>query len=232
MERVEGFRIMKNTSQKIRATTQKFTEILDIVDNIVMFSYGNACLIIEVTATNFALLSKEEQDAKIFAYASLINSLSFPIQIFIRSKRIDISSYLKLLDQEAKNTQDQALGNRIRLYRDFVQELVRVNTVLDKKFYIVIPYSVLEAGVWGTRTAIKKGVSKKEEFAEAAKDGLDLKAKSLHSQLQRLGLLAKTLEKEELIRLFYEMYNEDSVETSTITDNAKTLIVTAAANNI
>jgi len=232
LERVEGFRIMKNTSQKIRATTQKFTEILDIVDNIVMFSYGNACLIIEVTATNFALLSKEEQDAKIFAYASLINSLSFPIQIFIRSKRIDISSYLKLLDQEAKNTQDQALGNRIRLYRDFVQELVRVNTVLDKKFYIVIPYSVLEAGVWGTRTAIKKGVSKKEEFAEAAKDGLDLKAKSLHSQLQRLGLLAKTLEKEELIRLFYEMYNEDSVETSTITDNAKTLIVTAAANNI
>lgn len=223
---------MKNASQKIRATTQKFTEIIDIVDNIVIFSYGNACLIIEVTATNFALLSKEEQDAKIFAYASLLNSLSFTIQIFIRSKRIDISSYLKLLDQETKNAQNQALGNRIRLYRDFVQELIRVNTVLDKKFYIVIPYSSLEAGAWGARETIKKDVSQKDTFVQSAKTGLDLKAKSLHSQLQSLGLLAKTLEKEELIRLFYETYNEDSVETSAITDNANALVVRAAANTI
>lgn len=216
---------MAKVSQKVRSTTQRFVEIEDIIDSIVIFPSGNACLIIEVTATNFALLSKEEQDAKIFSYTSLLNSLSFSIQIFIRSKRIDISSYLKLLDQEAKNTQNQNLGNRIRLYRDFVQELVQVNTVLDKKFYIVIPYSYLEAGAWGAKAAIKKGLSQKQRLAEAAKAGLDLKAKSLHAQLERLGLLAKTLEKEELIRLFYEVYNEDSVETNQITDNVKALII-------
>lgn len=216
---------MANTSNKVRSTTQKFTEIEDIVDNIVFLTWGNACLIIEVKATNFALLSKDEQDAKIFAYAALLNSLSFPIQIFIRSKRIDISSYLKLLDQEAKNAENQVLAERIKLYRDFVQELVQVNTVLDKKFYIVIPYSPLEAGAWGTKTMAKRGLSHKEAQIETAKSALELKAKSIHAQLQRLGLLAKTLEKEELVRLFYEIYNEDFVEPNQITDNVKTMII-------
>ncbi|EKD65478.1 MAG: hypothetical protein ACD_50C00078G0002 [uncultured bacterium] len=216
---------MAKDAQKIRATTQKFTEIEDVTGNIVLLSSGNACLIIEVKATNFALLSKEEQDAKIFAYAALLNSLSFPIQIFIRSKRIDISSYLKLLDQEAKNTQNDVLRNRIVLYRDFVQDLIRINTVLDKRFYIVIPYSYLESGAAGAKTFAQKTRLDKDAAAEAAKLGLDLKAKSLHAQLKRLGLVAKTLEKEELIRLFYEIYNEDFVETNPITDNVKAIII-------
>lgn len=207
---------MAKPSQKIHSSTQKFTEIVDILDNIVTFSSGSACLIIEVTATNFALLSKEEQDAKIFAYSSLLNSLSYPIQIFIRSKKIDISSYLRLLDQEAKKTQNQVLGTRIRLYKDFVQELVSVNTILDKKFYIVISYSYLEASPRGAASVAKN-----------AKATLDLKAKSLLSQLQRLNLSAKTLEKEELTKLFYEIYNGDFVETNQAEDNVKTLIIRA-----
>lgn len=221
---------MAKTSQKVRSTTQKFTEIDDIIDNVVLLTSGNACMIIETKATNFALLSKEEQDAKIFAYAALLNSLSYSIQIFIRSKKIDISSYLKLLDQEAKNVQNEVLRNRITLYRDFVQELVRINTVLDKKFYIVISYSHLEGGGSRTKTPGKKNLSRKEAFAEGAKAGLDLKAKSLHAQLQRLGLLSKTLGKEELIRLFYEIYNEDFIETGQITDNAKAIIIKTGGN--
>src|SRR6266550_3126397 len=78
-------------AQKIHATTQKFTEIVDFIDNIVVLEGGAACMIIEITASNFALLSRREQDTRIFAYASLLNSLSFPIQILIRNKRIDIS---------------------------------------------------------------------------------------------------------------------------------------------
>lgn len=218
---------MAKPSQKIHSSTQKFTEIVDILDNIVTFSSGNACLIIEVTATNFALLSKEEQDAKIFAYSSLLNSLSFTIQIFIRSKKIDISSYLKLLEQEARKTQNQALGNRIRLYKDFIQELVRVNTILDKKFYIVIPYSFLETGTGQFQTPIKKVQEQKKTTAAQAKIALDLKAKSLLSQLQRLNLFAKTLEKEELTKVFYEIYNGDLLETNQTADNVKTLIVRA-----
>ena len=126
--------MMIKPAQRKKATTQKFTEIENIEENIVILSGKNACLIIEVNATNFALLSKEEQDTKIFSYASLLNSLSFPVQIFIRSKKLDISSYLKLLEAQSGQTQNQLLSTQIKLYGDFVRELVKVNTVLDKKF--------------------------------------------------------------------------------------------------
>ena len=217
---------MKSSARKINATTQKFTEIQDILDDIVILNGGNACLVIEVTATNFALLSAQEQDSKIYSYASLLNSLSFPIQILIRSKKLDISAYIKLLDVEAKKTQNPMLAEQIRLYKDFVQELVKVNTVLDKKFYIVIPFSYLEKGVG---TAASNVVNKKgavdSAFAQNARTALHSKAEGLHSQLSRLNLRAKTLDKEELIKLFYEIYNDNSIETGQATDTISLPIV-------
>ena len=192
---------MKKSAQKSRATTQKFIEILDIVDNIVLLSGGFACLVIEVQATNFSLLSQEEQDIKVLSYSSLLNSLSFPIQVFIRSKKIDISSYLRLLDDEINKSQNQLLKNQITLYKDFVQDLIKVNTVLDKKFYIAISYSGLEG--------------------ESAKSKLSSKAESLHAQLKRMNLPAKTLDRVELVKLFHEIYNGDFEQIDKIAQNIK-----------
>src|SRR5947209_9540996 len=91
-------------------STQKFTQILEVRENIVLLEGQNACIIIRVTATNFALLSKEEQDGKMYAYASLLNSLSFPVQILIRSKQVHITPYLKLLETEERKAVNQKLG--------------------------------------------------------------------------------------------------------------------------
>lgn len=98
------------------------------------------------------------------------------------------------------------------MYKDFVKELVKVNTVLDKKFYIIIPFSSLESGVKGAKQAVK-GNRVDENFLLASKTSLHSKAQSLHSQLQRLGLRSKNLEKEELIKLFYDIYNEGTIDT-------------------
>ncbi len=217
---------MKNTAQKINATTQRFTEIVDVVDDVVLLTGNNACSIIEVRATNFALLSMEEQNSKIYSYAALLNSLSFPMQIIIRSKKLDVTAYLKLLENEAKNSANEILANQIRLYRDFVQELVKVNVVLDKKFYICIPYSYMEKGAAGTATTtIANKQNNKTGFLEEAKVALHTKLDALHSQLARLNLGAKTLEKEELVKLYYEIYNDTMVETNQLTDNVKTAII-------
>lgn len=205
---------MKKSAQKTQATTQKFIEILDISENIAILPYGNACLIIEVIATNFSLFSKEEQDAKIFAYSTLLNSLSFPIQIFISSKRVDISSYIKLLDWEEKKTQNEKLAHQIGLYKEFIKELVKINTVLDKKFYIVIPYSYLEKG------PIQQG-----SFVLQAKTALLGKAQVLLSQLATLNLRARTLAKEELVKLYYEIYNADLGGSSNSEENVNTTFV-------
>lgn len=217
---------MKDSAQKIHSTTQKFTEIIDIVDDIILLSGNNACSIIEVRATNFALLSLEEQNTKIYSYASLLNSLSFPIEIIIRSKKLDVSSYLKLLDNEAKNTQNEMLASQIKLYRDFVQELVKVNIVLDKNFYICIPYSYLEKGAATVAAnATVKKQSGKNSFIEEARASLHTKLDTIHAQLARLSLGAKTLEKEELVKLYYELYNDAHIETNQITENIKTAVV-------
>lgn len=203
---------MANTAQKSNTSTQKFIEIIDIVENIVITNGGNACSVIEVQATNFALLSAEEQDAKIYSYAALLNSLSFPIQIVIKSKRLNISSYLKLLETEKQASKNPQLANQIGLYRDFVEELVKVNTILDKKFYIVIPYSSLEKGVSGVRE--QTGVSSSQSFfLVGAKASLRSKTESIQTQLGRLNLKAEVLEKERLVKTFYEIFNDINIDS-------------------
>jgi hypothetical protein len=198
-------------AQKTPNSTQRFIEIADIIDDVVILHNGNACLVIEVGATNFALLSPEEQDAKIYAYAALLNSLSFPIQIIIRSKRLNISSYLKLLDEEQQNAKNENFANQIGLYKDFVAQLVQANTVLDKKFYIVIYYSSLEQGAVGIKE--QAGVASSQNlFVVGAKAALHSKADSLHSQIQRLNLKAQTLGKGQLIKLFYEIFNDINLD--------------------
>ena len=197
-------------AQKIHATTQKFTEIVDFGDDLVILDGGNACMIIEITSSNFALLSKREQDSRVFSYAGMLNSLSFPIQILIRNRRMDISSYIHELEEMIHTTKNQQLAAYIEYYSSFVREMVTVNVVLNKSFYIVVPYSSLEMGVTGATQTQAKGQVKAEAFIETARKALQNKANTLLGQLQKFATSAHVLEKEELIKLFYEIYNEDT----------------------
>lgn len=214
---------MKKTAQKINPTTQKFTEIINVSDDIVILAGNNACSVIEVKATNFSLLSREEQNSKLYAYSTLLNSLSFPIQIVIRSKRLDIGNYLKLLDLKAQGIENEMLLEHIKLYKEFVQELVTESIVLDKRFYITISYSPLEKGVAGTATSAVKG--KDNAFAEEAEAALHTKLEMLHSQLARLNLSAKTLTSEELVKLYYDIYNDAPIEQVQVEENVKTAVI-------
>lgn len=204
---------MKKSAQKINTTTQKFVGIQDIIDDIVMLPGGQSCLILEIIATNFSLQSIGEQEARIFSYASLLNSLSFSIQILIISRKLDISSYINLLNDEAKKSTSPTLSSNIIAYKNFVEELVQVNTVLDKKFYIVLPYSFLEKGA-----SSATGPHDKTTAIKDAKNFLHSKATSLIQELLRVGLKSKILERDELIHLFYEIYNTEP-EGINITQN-------------
>src|SRR5258708_1978095 len=198
------------SAQKIHSTTQKFTEIVDFADDIVILEGGNACMIIEITASNFALLSKREQDSRIFSYAGLLNSLSFPIQILIRNRRMDISSYIHELEDMITTTKNPQLAAYIEYYSAFVKEMVTVNVVLNKSFYIIVPFSSLEMGVTGATQTQQKKQTQKETFIDSARKILQNKATSLLGQLQKFATSARLLEKEDLIKLFYEIYNEDT----------------------
>jgi len=196
----------------IKGTTQEFTEIEDIRDDLVLLSDGSCCLILETTATNFGLLSEKEQEALIFAYAGLLNSLTFPLQIVIRSRKKDVSAYLKLLDEVQTKQPNQELKERIAKYKDFIAKIVSEGNVLDKKFYLSIPFSSLELGVkTAAKTLVKKGglPFPKDYILERAKNALFPKRDHLLRQLNRLGLKARQLTTRELIELFYHIYNPE-----------------------
>ena len=219
---------MAKSKEKIHASTQKFTEIVDIVDNIVVLENGNAALIIELTASNFALLSQKEQDAKIYAYAALLNSLTFPIQIVIRNRRVDVTSYLKSLEEQEQTSKNPMLKEHIRLYRNFVKEMVRVNVVLNKQFYIVLSYNSLEAGVTGATKATGKGGSVNQQFIASAKKVLEGKAASVQAQIQKVAVSARVLQKEDLVKLFYEIYNETLLDAAQSQEDLKAPFIKAS----
>ncbi len=198
----------------IQASTQEHLDIEDTVDNLLILKDGAAAMIISTTAVNFGLLSEAEQDATIYAYAALLNSLTFPIQILIRSNRKDISAYVKLLADQEAHTPKTENKERIRKYRDFIQETVRERNVLDKKFYIIIPFFVLELGVAKSAAAIAKGPRHtlpfpKDYIVSRAKVALEPKRDHLLHQLNRLGLKARQLTTRELIQLMFDIYNPD-----------------------
>jgi len=210
-----------------KSSTQQFTEIDDIVEDIVLLRNGSACTIIEITASNFALLSKRDQDTKIFSYAAFLNSLTFPVQILIRNKRVDVTSYLKLLEEQENKTTNSLLARQIQLYREFIHEMVKINVVLNKSFYVIISYSPLEGGTAGGASAPKSQSSKETHIINAQK-ALRSKAEAMHGQIRRFAMSTKTLEKKELVKLFFEIFNESAegeFDASHVEENLKSVFV-------
>jgi len=208
---------------KIHSTTQDFTEIVDINDDTVFLKGGNACMIAEVSSVNFFLLSTDEQNARLYGYMSLLNSLSSYIQILIVSRRVDLGNYVKLLDDKITNTANPKVLEQLTLYRDFIRELVKGEGLLDKKIYLVIPFSQLELGA--VSAAAGTAAPKKMSLNDRVKSGLISKRNNVLTQVERMGLVAKPLGTTELIKLFYEIYNQDFVTLDFNSDDVKNVIL-------
>ncbi|MEX0617233.1 MAG: hypothetical protein WD231_05570 [Candidatus Woykebacteria bacterium] len=202
------------TSKKIY-TTQEHLDVDDIRDSLVVLKNGEAVAMIQTSAINFDLLSEREQDAMIFAYAALLNSLTFPIQILVRSKRLDISNYLDNLALARRQVKNPLLAGQIDKYAFFIRDLVSQNQVLDKRFYIVVPYlaiSLAQLKTAGLDLLGKKAPpTNKWVTLEKAKVNLEPKIAHITKQLNRIGIKAKALNTEELVELFYDLYNPEMV---------------------
>ena len=209
---------MTKTIIPIRSSTQRFTEVVDIQHDMVLFTDGSCAVIIAVLAVNFGLLSEKEQEAIIYAYAGLLNSLSFSVELVIRTQHKDITSYLKQLAVQEEKETNAKLKKSIHDYRAFVASTVKERNVLDKKFYMVIPFSALELGnapavLFGSK---KRGLPYKKEFIfERALTTLTPKKDHLLRLLARIGLRSYQLSSEQLLRLFYGIYNPGTTMLST-----------------
>ena len=195
----------------LTATSQKHLPLADITEDIALYKDGGAAIVLESTSLNFGLLSEKEQQAVIAAYAALLNSLSFPIQIIVRSQRKDISSYLKYLDEAAQKIQNPKLAYLMKDYRQFITETVKKKNVLGKRFYLAIPFSPLELGVTKSILATIKGAGPlpfpKKYVIKKAKVILYPRRDHLIRQAGRLSIKLKQLSTTELIALFFDIYN-------------------------
>ena len=197
----------------LTSTTQKHLPIADITNDIVIYKDGGAALVMESTSLNFGLLSEKEQAAVIAAYAAMINSLSFSIQIMVRTQRKDISSYLNFLDTEAKKITQPLLSHLMQEYKGFILESVKKKNVLGKRFFVVLYLSPLELGVGKSVASIAKR-SGPLPFAESyvikkAKITLYPRRDHLIRQAGRLGIKFKQLKTTELVDLYFAIYNPE-----------------------
>ncbi len=202
------------------ASTQEHLDIEDIREGVVLLKNNAAAAVLSTTAVNFNLLSEVEQDAMIAGYSQFLNSLTFPLQILIRSKKMDISHYLESLAEVEKSQANPYLKEQIRNYKNYVGELISKNEVLDKKFYIVIPYqdvslspntSLLESFtrfLGGPERPARRGPRvNRRALLEKAKIQLDPKLDQISKQLSRVGIKVRKLSTQELVELFYDIYN-------------------------
>lgn len=200
-----------------RNSTQEFIEITAIQDEIVFLKDGSAVLIIQTTGVNFELLSADEKKAVIAAFSALLNSLNFPIQIIIRSQKKDIAPYITLLDARITQEQNPRLKDQIEKYRDFIQSLAKKNSILEKNFYLVIPFYKAPLG---------------DKSLEEIKKNLFPRRDHLLSQLSRLGLKGKALTREELLIIFHDIFNSEAPlppQTASSTENIRDILAPTLA---
>lgn len=191
--------------------TKDFIPVQEVKKNAVICTDGSVVMVIQTSAVNFDLLSEPEQLAIIGSFAAMLNSLSFSIQIVIRSKKLDISHYLNSLREAERKQTNPLLQLMMQHYRAFVAAIIRDNEVLDKQFYVILAVSPIELGV------VK---STDDASLEKALTILNPRRDHILKQLSRIGLKSDQLDNERLIRLFYEIYNdEDKISLSDVQGN-------------
>lgn len=193
-------------------STQHHLDIADIREDFVILKNGVVALVLETTSLNFDLLSEREQDAKILAFAGLLNSLNFHIQIAIKTQRTDLSDYVELLESQLKKQMSQGLRMQMEIYIEFIKNLTVTNEVLEKRFFIIIPSSSgisLKPGLFKKIFGGKEDTVNVGNAIEKAKVKLFPRRDHIIKQLKKMGLFARPLSSSELVKLYYSVYNPE-----------------------
>lgn len=211
-------------------STVRFLDIAEIRDDTVVLKDGTLRAVVLVSSVNFALKSEDEQEAIISAYISFLNSLEHPIEIVIQSRRLNVDAYMAELVAKERAQTNELLRAQISDYRSFVKELVELGEIMNKRFYIVVPFDPFTAkhkSFW-TRLAeiFSPGVAIKlrEKQFRDRRAGLDLRLNRVIGGLQSMGLSAAPLNTQTLIELYYSAYNPITSETQKLSDIGKTQV--------
>jgi len=202
---------MPNPKKPVTKATQKFLDISEIREGVVILRDGSMRIVFLTSSVNFELKSDTEKNSLIYGFQGFLNSLEFPVQILVQSRMLDINDYLNRLSDRAEAEVSELIRLQILDYVDFVKRLITVANIMDRKFYVVVPHypgkiqkPPLLGGLFGAPAGEVKFTPK--EFEEH-KDKLLQRAERVAQSLQAMGLRAIQLNTQELIELFYNLYN-------------------------
>ncbi len=204
-------------------STQNTLQIAEIRDGIVIMNDGSYRAVVMVKSINFDLMSPQEQESTEYAYQGFLNSLYFPVQIFVRSQKVDLQPYIEKLDKIRTEHDNMLLALLMDDYIGYIDQLAVQTNIMDKKFYITVPYEPLATpdkaiaqsknfftGFMGLFNKTESHIVINEVDLSKAKDELRNRIQAVLGGLQQCGIQGLPLDTQELIELYYDTYNPDT----------------------
>ena len=224
---MESLHSKKITSSATTASTHKLLDILEIKEDVVVLKNGSLRSVLAISAINYDLKSSEEQEAIIAQFQNFLNSLDFPLQILISSRKINMEKYMEFLEGKEKELNNDLLSLQISEYKKFIEHMVSVSNIMEKNFYVIIPFAPIEndqKGFLGNLANLinpRKSILEKREVFETHRNQLFQRVDHIIAGLSGIGLRLVPLQTQELIELMYNSYNPDTFRMSGIGDVGK-----------
>jgi len=202
-------------------TTQNFVPIQEIRDGVIVLKNGGMRAVILASSLNFALKSSDEQSSILLQFQNFVNSLDFSIQIFIQSKKLDIRPYTALLEERYKEQTTDLMKIQVREYIEFIRTFVESTNIMSKSFFVVIPYDPpIMTSSKNPLSSMMGGAKKGSAEANKTADGqfqeyrsqLEQRVAVVEQGLVRCGIRAAELGTEEVVELFYKLFNPGETE--------------------
>jgi hypothetical protein len=198
--------------------TQTFVPIKDVRDSVVILEDGNMRGILMASSLNFSLKSEDEKQAILLQFQDFLNSLDFSVQIFAQSRRLDIRPYIALLQERYKEQVNDLMKIQTEQYINFIKSFTESASIMTKSFFIVIPYDAAIVNS-GSNLLDKLPFGQKKEEAEfdlgqfeENKVQLEQRVSVVEQGLVRCGIRLARLGNEEIMELFYKMFNPGESE--------------------
>lgn len=197
--------------------TQEFVPIQEVRDGIVILKDGSMRGVVFSSSLNFSLKSEDERRAIVLQFQDFLNSLDFTIQISIQSRRLDIRPYMALLEDRYKEQMNDLMKIQTREYIDFIRKFTETNNIMTKSFFIVVPYDPamidIKSGFnFFNKKSAEEVQQKKELTFEENRTQLEQRVSVVEQGLSRCGIRVVRLGTEEVIELFYKIFNPGETE--------------------
>lgn len=204
--------------------TQKYLDVAEIRENVVVLKDGTLRSVIMVSSVNFALKSGDEQQAMVQSYMQFLNGLEYPIQVVIQSRKMNIDGYIEALDKQRDTITNELLKTQIQDYKSFIIDLVEIGEIMQKRFYVVVPYDPATDKTKGFFAKLTEAITpasqvnlSKKQFEER-RDALRQRTMLTQGGLSGMGLNAVILDTQSLIELYYTIYNPEVFDTQRLGD--------------